>query len=203
MRETPPSATPLHWAAWENASETAAVLLNNGADVHAEIKDGGTPLHVTALKNASETAAVLLNNGADVHARDEKSATPLHWAAWENASETVEVLLNNGADIHAETKDGVTPLQVAEVSETHETAEIMNNHLIHLINSILATGDGSRERPYVVNSVREEYLILEHFNKTKTMQMLMDADRKPMDCIGCEDGTTYYFDISTFFRRFR
>ena len=224
--------TPLHYAADGNASETASVLLNNGADVHAKNKDCKTPLHLVASRNAYETAEILLNNGADVHARD-ATGTPLHWAAWENASETAAVLLNNGADVHAKgkdvgtplhvaalknasetasvllsngadvhakAKDGVTPLQVAEVFKTHKTAAVMNNHLI---NPILATGDGSRERPYVVSSVKEEYLILEHFNKIKTMQMLMDVDGKPMDCIGCEDGATYHFDISTFFRRLR
>ena len=51
-------------------SETAAVLLDSGADVHTKNKDGKMPLHLVAVRNASETAAVLLDNGADVHARD-------------------------------------------------------------------------------------------------------------------------------------
>ncbi len=76
----------------------------------------------------------------------------------------------------------------------------MNNDLI---SSILATGDGSRERPYVVSSTTEEYLVLEHFNKTLTMQALVDSDEKRMDMMVCEDGTAYYFDISTFFGRLR
>ena len=34
--------TPLHLAAWDNASATTEVLLNQGADVHAKIKYGRT-----------------------------------------------------------------------------------------------------------------------------------------------------------------
>lgn len=69
------------------------------------------------------------------------------------------------------------------------------------INSILATGDGSRERPYVVSSVKEEYLILQHFDQKLLLQALVDVDGKRMDLMSCEDGTAYYFDISTFFGR--
>ena len=218
--------TPLHYAAWKNASGAAAVLLKNGADVRARddkgtaplqsaalgdamktaqilldngadlnVRDerGSTPLHYASDGNAPETAAVLLERGADVHAKDEEGWTPLHLAARSDASETAKVLLNYGADVRAKGRDDVTALQISRVFETSGTAEILRDHLT---NSILDTGDGSRERPYVVSSIKEEYLILEHFNKTRTIQGLMHIDGKAMDYIGCEDGTTYYFDIS-------
>lgn len=68
-----------------------------------------------------------------------------------------------------------------------------------LIKSILASGDGSQERPYIVNSVDEEYLILDHLNKSLQMQSLTGVSGKPMDLMECADGTSIYFDISTFF----
>lgn len=76
-----------------------------------------------------------------------------------------------------------------------------NRDRIARINSILATGDGSRERPYVVSSVKEEYLILRHFEKKLTLQALANVDGRRMDIMSCEDGTVYHFDISTFFGR--
>ena len=76
-----------------------------------------------------------------------------------------------------------------------------NLHRVIKIKSILDTGDGSREHPYVVSSTTEEYLVLEHFNKTLMMQALLDIDGKRMDRMVCEDGTEYYFDISAFFHR--
>ena len=78
-----------------------------------------------------------------------------------------------------------------------------NRDRVAKINSILATGDGSREHPYVVSSTNEEYLILEHFNKTLVMQALVDSDEKRMDMMACEDGTAYYFNISTFYGQLR
>ena len=215
--------TPLHYAAWENASETAEVLLNSGADVKARDEKSATPLHSAALGNARKTVEVLLNNGADVHARDEKGHTPLHYAADGNASETAEVLLNSGADVNGKDKDGrtslhlvvwrnafetaevllnydadvyatdknnVTPLQVAAVLKGPETARVMNDYFI---NSILATGDGSRERPYKVKSIKEEHDILKHFEKELSMQSFLPNES--MDKIVCKDGTVFYFDI--------
>ena len=52
-------STPLHDAAYENAHETAEVLLKHGADVNAMDDNGFTPLYIAALKNAHETAALL------------------------------------------------------------------------------------------------------------------------------------------------
>ena len=76
-----------------------------------------------------------------------------------------------------------------------------NRDRVARINAILATGDGSRERPYVVSSVKEEYIILGHFKQRLMLQALVDVDGRRMDMMSCEDGTAYYFDISTFFGR--
>ena len=62
------------------------------------------------------------------------------------------------------------------------------------ILAILATGDGSKDRPWVVNSVAEEYFILSHLNETPVWQMLLDGD-PPLDAHSCESGNTYCFSI--------
>ncbi len=116
--------TPLHVAAFANAHETAVVLLQNGADVHAKDKDGDTPLHAAALANAREMAAVLLQNGADVHAKGKDGVTPLHAAAL-NARETAAVLLQSGADVHAKSEYGDTPLHFAALVNARETVAVL------------------------------------------------------------------------------
>lgn len=70
------------------------------------------------------------------------------------------------------------------------------------INEILSTGDGTKEHPFVVASTTEEYLILRHFGKTQSIQMLIDDEKGPMDVMSCTDGSSYYFDISEFYGRF-
>ena len=105
--------TPLHAAAQKDASATAEVLLQQGANVNAKNNKGFTPLHATALADASATAEVLLQQGANVHAKDNEGGTPLHAAAQKDASATAEVLLQQGANVHAKTNEGHTPLYFA------------------------------------------------------------------------------------------
>ena len=79
-------ATPLHYAAWKNATETAQLLLTQGADIYAKNNEGSTPLHWAAAHNAAETAQLLITWGANVNTKNSEEATPLHWAAANNAN---------------------------------------------------------------------------------------------------------------------
>lgn len=56
--------TPLHAAAHANQAAIAQMLIENGADVNAQDKDGKTPLHHTTFHKAKAAAKVLQNNGA-------------------------------------------------------------------------------------------------------------------------------------------
>ena len=120
--------TPLHWAARNNASETAEVLLDHGADVQATNKYGDTPLHSAVRKDASETAEVLLDHGVDVQATDKYGDTPLHLAARNNASETAEVFLKRGADVNAKDNEGRTPLHYATEKNASATVEVLRRY---------------------------------------------------------------------------
>ena len=62
---------PLHMAAQEDATATAEVLLNRGADVHANNNYGKTPLDVAVSRNAHKTAEVLRRYGG----RNNKSSS--------------------------------------------------------------------------------------------------------------------------------
>ena len=87
----------LHDAASKNDYEAAAILLNQGVDVHAKDNYGNTPLHWAASNNAAKTAEVLLKRGADANAKNNTGITPLRIAAWKDAAETAEVLRRYGA----------------------------------------------------------------------------------------------------------
>ena len=86
----------LHDAASKNDYEAAAVLLNQGVNVHAKDDYGNTPLHWAASNNAAKTAEVLLKGGADANAKNNTGITPLRIAAWKDAAETAEVLRRYG-----------------------------------------------------------------------------------------------------------
>ncbi|MDE0058141.1 MAG: ankyrin repeat domain-containing protein [Defluviicoccus sp.] len=115
--------TPLMIAAFVNAEEAAATLVEAGADIRAKDRWGLTTLHYAAWANAHETAKWLVGRGADINAKDNFGATPLHHAAHGNALETAEWLVGRGADINARDNLGATPLHEAARGNARETAE--------------------------------------------------------------------------------
>ena len=74
--------TALHWAGLNARDEIVELLVANGADVNARLKDGGTPLHSAAWGasgNFNLIASELITNGANVNAFYDKfpQETPL------------------------------------------------------------------------------------------------------------------------------
>lgn len=64
------------------------------------------------------------------------------------------------------------------------------------LQGILATGEGSLEKPFLVVRTSDEYDVLEHFDKKLAQQSLRGGDSKRFDVISCVDGTEYVFDIT-------
>lgn len=63
--------TPLHVAILYGCMESAELLLEAGADMHAqEAGTGSTPLHMCARLGHNDFAKLLLARGVDVHATD-------------------------------------------------------------------------------------------------------------------------------------
>lgn len=67
------------------------------------------------------------------------------------------------------------------------------------IEGILATGDGSREKPYLVTRVQDEYDLLPHLKRKKDSQGLVLEDGRSYDVIQCQDGSEVWFDITEVF----
>lgn len=103
--------TPLHSAVMIHRKRLTALLLNNGANVHAIDKKGQTPLHYVA---DPEIVDLLLAHDADINARDSKGDTPLHIAAKGGLVGMVEALINKGADTTVKNNDGKTPREVSK-----------------------------------------------------------------------------------------
>ena len=59
----------------------ARLLLENGANVEAELQDGGTALHIAAWSGHEAIARLLLQMGACIEAEDECGMTALLYAA--------------------------------------------------------------------------------------------------------------------------
>jgi len=119
--------TPLHWVATGQPKnfEIASFLIEAGADVNAQAKDGSTPLHRAAQFGAIELASLLISKGADVNAVSHYTGglvtdldTPLHVAlsSPENDETKIKImnlLLKHGAKVNAKNCFNETPLSYA------------------------------------------------------------------------------------------
>jgi hypothetical protein len=93
-------STPLHCAAWKGHAEVAAILLDHGADLHAQSRNehyGGTLLHAAAHGNQKAAAELLIERGADVQAVSGNGRTPLQETAFHNASSVARLLKQHSA----------------------------------------------------------------------------------------------------------
>jgi hypothetical protein len=64
------------------------------------------------------------------------------------------------------------------------------------LDSILSTGDGTRERPWSVLRISDEYDVLRSQRRASSTQtLIVDGDRS-LDRHVCDDGTEAWFDVT-------
>ena len=70
-----------------------------------------------------------------------------------------------------------------------------------ILKSILATGKGTKKRPYAVMRVEDERDVLSVLKKQAGAQFLMTDKSRVFDLLQCSDGSEVYFDITLMFGR--
>jgi ankyrin repeat protein len=121
--------TFLHFSYGKANLRIANLLIEHGANVNAQNKEGSNPLRIAALHGDTNLIQLLLSKGATpdifvaagmgdtnrieqllktnpqlIHTHDNDTWTPLHWAAYNNQLEVVRQLLRHGADVNATTE---------------------------------------------------------------------------------------------------
>ena len=70
------------------------------------------------------------------------------------------------------------------------------------LESVLSTGDGTRDRPWSVLRVNDEYDVLRHLRRRSRGQRLVSAgEGRSFDVHRCDDGTEAWFDVTDLVRR--
>lgn len=119
----PTRRSVLHFAAQNNALQSAALLLERKATVNHCSTEGTTPLIIMYLQPHNEPPpttmlSLLLDHGADVNASTKSGETAIMWAAFQQWPKHVQILLEHKArtDIKATSGDdqGLDALAIAK-----------------------------------------------------------------------------------------
>ena len=70
-----------------------------------------------------------------------------------------------------------------------------------IMKSILATGKGTKKRPYAVMRVEDERDVLSVLKKQAGTQLLVRDKSQVFDLLQCSDGSEVYFDITLMYGR--
>lgn len=63
-------------------------------------------------------------------------------------------------------------------------------------NGILMTGEGTKDKPWLVLRTSDEYDVLMFIDKKMTRQALIGHNSRKLDRLDCEDGTQAWFDVT-------
>jgi len=94
-------------------NDDAAVkkLLQNGANIKKEDREGRTPLHIATMWGNKKVVKVLLEAGADPNKADKEGETSVHKASYEGHAEVLKLLLAApGVKVNKVDNEGRTPL---------------------------------------------------------------------------------------------
>ena len=121
-------ATALHWAAYWDEVELAALLIEAGAEVNAANDLGVTPLWAAAENGSAAMARRLLDAGANPNVPLLSGETPLMTAARAGAAEVAGQLLDAGADVDATAGRSQTALMWAVAQRHPAVVEVLLGH---------------------------------------------------------------------------
>ncbi|MGD1920999.1 MAG: ankyrin repeat domain-containing protein [Pleurocapsa sp.] len=102
--------------------DVAKLLIEVGADVNAQNREGKTPLHLIKTSYGEKDyilAQLFIKAGAFLDITDQNNQTPLHIAAKNGRHDLAKVLIKAGADINAQDNQGQTPLHIVTHNSSH------------------------------------------------------------------------------------
>eukprot|EP00041_Stephanoeca_diplocostata_P003320 m.2019 g.2019 ORF g.2019 m.2019 type:complete len:197 (-) comp1423_c0_seq1:140-730(-) len=137
--------TALVYAAYKGHLETVKVLLNAGATVDTQTRDGYTALLWAAKYGRLEIVKELINAGANINTQNKFGNTALMLAAYNGRVDLVQTLLKAGAKLHACNKAKRTALDHAKLQR--------NDHAIRALQAALRTG--SRKDTHAPRGLRQ------------------------------------------------
>ena len=101
-------------------------LLNKGADVNAQEREGHSGLLIAVSRNHPEVVKLLLcQDDIQVDLKNDKGTTPLKEAAFRGYLDILVLLLNKGADVNAQSNKGFSSLHNSVEGNHPDVAELL------------------------------------------------------------------------------
>ena len=182
-------------------SSAAPPAASGGAKYHdllARLQAKDTSIDFTALRLAYATSPEYAPYGSDADAHRDSLNAAL------GRQDYQRVILEADSALAIDYLDVRTHVLRAYASEQlgDATAAAWNRAVAaHLVQSIMQSGSGTADSPYVVISVREEYAVLGMNNYQRGMQALGECGSRPCDILETthretQEKRTFHFDIS-------
>jgi len=103
----------LHWAAWNNSTKLAQLLLDRGADINAADRWGKTALIWAVESMNGRMTELLLERGANTMLKARDGTTALCMAAFAGIPRLAGYLLAKGVDCNTRAVGGLTAVHIA------------------------------------------------------------------------------------------
>lgn len=113
---------------WKRRCSIVQSLIEKGADVNKQARDGRTSLHFAAESGCVKFVKLLLASKVDVNKLSENGKTALHYAAYNGSYKLVKLMLESGAEVNVRDIVGSTPLDfgiMENESFCYDTAELL------------------------------------------------------------------------------
>ena len=109
---------PIHRAAGGNHADVVTYLIETGASVDQQDRQGRTALHWAAISGHTDVASILFDRSADPMLKNSSDELPMHCAAEANRATFVGALIATFPDkkeamFTAKNEDGKTPAELA------------------------------------------------------------------------------------------
>ena len=132
--------TPLGIAVYRGHRDVVRLLIDHGANIESQDKNGYTALHVAVLAGKTDLVALLLTADAHVDSRSKRGATPLQLAAERGSVDSSSLLLQYGARVDTRDLHGFTALHIAASNGQADVVDFLLAHGAD-INSRTESGD--------------------------------------------------------------
>nr|XP_027226129.1 acyl-CoA-binding domain-containing protein 4-like [Penaeus vannamei] len=103
-------------------------LLDSGANVDLQSKEGDTPLIYAAKKGNVDLITLLVNATANPNLQEHTGKTALHWAVINRKANCVRALLWGCPDLNIRDHDGMTAYDIAQYKPKEEVLQLLEGH---------------------------------------------------------------------------